>query len=341
MEVSSICNDNGRVVTLLPKAAEYTQQAIVTCNERMQGYISLLERIAATDLRIMIVGEPGTNKQDYAEYVHRLSQRSEKPYIRFDCAATHASQYEEQLFGAVYPSPDGQKVRRGVLEAAGGGTVLLDSVSAVPDAFFAKLERVLESGAIVRRGATEKTAVDVRLLATCGEDLMAVLHKDQRLAMLLQQLSAVRVDVLPLRQRVEDVALLTLYYLQDANTRYGTNKRMGSGLFRAMLAYSWPGNERELRSFVEQTVLVSPGEVLDDPELIRSTARLTASLLPAWKKDVDAAKNGERPLKEQVSEYELMIIRRSISKYGSLRKAAKALQVDPSVLSRKLAAAKE
>ena len=341
MEVSAICNDNGRVVTLSDKALDYTRQAIVTCNERMRDCLSLLENIAATDLRIMIVGEPGSNKQDYAEYVHRLSRRSDKPYIRFDCAATHESQYEERLFGTVRTAPDGQWVRRGVLEAACGGTVLLDSVSTVPEAFYDKMERMLESGTIVRRGGREKTAVDVRLLATCGENLMTVLNKDRRLALLLQQLAAVRVDVLPLRQRVEDVALLTLHYLQDANGRYGSNKRMGSALSREILAYSWPGNERELRSFVEQMVLVSPGEVLDDPALIHSTARLTASLLPVWKKDKDAVKNGERPLKEQVSEYELMIIRRSISKYGSLRKAAKALQVDPSVLSRKLSAAKE
>ena len=115
---------------------------------------------------------------------------------------------------------------------------------------------------------------------------------------------------------------------------------MGSALFREILEYSWPGNERELKSFVEQMVLVSPGEVMDDPALIRSTARLTASLLPEWKRAAAAA-GGERPLRDQVNEYELMIIRRCIGKYGSLRKAAKALQVDPSVLSRKLAAAKE
>jgi DNA-binding NtrC family response regulator len=341
MEISAICHDNGRVVTLSDRAADYTRKAIVTCNEKMLGCLSLLESIAATDLRIMIVGEPGCNKQDYAEYIHRISSRAEKPYIRFDCAATHESQYEERLFGSVRTAPDGQWVRRGALEAASGGTVLLDGASAIPGAFYDKLERMLESGTIVRRGGREKTAVDVRMLATCGEDLMMVLHKDRQLAMLLQQLSAVRVDVLPLRQRKEDVALLTLHYLHEANERYGTNKRMGSALFQEILAYTWPGNERELRSFVEQMVLVSPGEVLDDPTLIRSTARLTASLLPAWKKADDATRGGERSLKEQVNEYEVMIIRRSISKYGSLRKAAKALQVDPSVLSRKLSAAKE
>lgn len=341
MEISAICRDNGRVVTLTDRAMDFTARPIVTCNERMLGSLAVLESVAATQLRILIAGEPGCNKQDYAEYIHRLSARAEKPYIRFDCAATPESRYEERLFGAVTATAEGDRVRPGVLEVAEGGTVLLDGISAVPEAFCEKLERTLESGAIVRRGGREKTAVDVRLLTTCAEDLMLLLHRSRRLAMLLQQLSAVRVDVLPLRQRKEDVALLALHYLQEACERYGVQKRMGSALFREILDYSWPGNERELKSFVEQMVLVSPGEVMDDPGLIRSTARLTASLLPEWKRAADAAHHAERPLREQVNEYELMIIRRCIGKYGSLRKAAKALQVDPSVLSRKLAAAKE
>lgn len=337
MEISAICHDNGRVVTIADRAADFMRQPIVTCNERMCGSLSMLESVAATELRILIAGEPGCNKQDYAEYIHRLSARADKPYLRFDCAATHESRYEERLFGAVMA---GGWVRPGVLEEACGGTVLLDGVSTVPEAFCEKLERMLESGTIVRRGGGERTAVDVRILATCAEDLMSLVHRSRRLAVLLQQLSMVRVDVLPLRQRKEDVALLTLHYLQEACERYGTRKRMGSALFREILEYSWPGNERELKSFVEQMVLVSPGEVMDDPALIRSTARLTASLLPEWKRAAAAA-GGERPLRDQVNEYELMIIRRCIGKYGSLRKAAKALQVDPSVLSRKLAAAKE
>lgn len=337
MEISAICHDNGRVVTIADRAADFMRQPIVTCNERMCGNLSMLESVAATELRILIAGEPGCNKQDYAEYIHRLSARADKPYLRFDCAATHESCYEERLFGAVMA---GGWVRPGVLEEACGGTVLLDGVSTVPEAFCEKLERMLESGTIVRRGGGERTAVDVRILATCAEDLMSLVHRSRRLAVLLQQLSMVRVDVLPLRQRKEDVALLTLHYLQEACERYGTRKRMGSALFREILEYSWPGNERELKSFVEQMVLVSPGEVMDDPALIRSTARLTASLLPEWKRAAAAA-GGERPLRDQVNEYELMIIRRCIGKYGSLRKAAKALQVDPSVLSRKLAAAKE
>ena len=340
MEISAICHDDGRVIALSDRAADFTRQPIVTCNERMRGSLSMLESVAATELRILIAGEPGCNKQDYAEYIHRLSARADKPYLRFDCAATHESRYEERLFGAVTAGGEGGRVRPGVLEEACGGTVLLDGVSTVPEAFCEKLERLLESGTIVRRGSREKTPVDVRILATCAEDLMSLVHRSRRLAVLLQQLSMVRVDVLPLRQRKEDVALLTLHYLQEACERYGTRKRMGSALFREILEYSWPGNERELKSFVEQAVLVSPGEVMDDPALIRGTARLTASLLPEWKRSADAA-GGERPLRDQVNEYELMIIRRCIGKYGSLRKAAKALQVDPSVLSRKLAAAKE
>jgi DNA-binding NtrC family response regulator len=181
--------------------------------------------------------------------------------------------------------------------------------------------------------------VNTRILATCSEDMVSVLRKHQQLAQLLQLAAEVRIEVLPLRSRPEDVALLALHYLDEANSRYGTDKRMGSALFREILAYSWPGNEQQLKNFVEQLVLSAPGQVLDDPELIHNTARLAATLIPAWRRS--SVSTGEKSLKEQVTEYELMIIRQSIAKYGSLRKAAAALKVDPSVLSRKLAAGKE
>ena len=335
MDIATICNDNGRVVRLSEAAIPYTKESIVTCNERMRSRLELLGRIAPTDLRVLITGEPGTNKQDYAEHIHRLSKRAPQPYIRFDCAAVPESRYEERLFGS-----DGeQRVSRGVVEAAAEGTLLLDGLTMVPEAFYDKLERLLERSAIVRRGSRKQVAVNTRILATCSEDMVTILRRDQRLAQLLQLASEVRIEVLPLRSRVEDIALLALYYLEDANGRYGTNKRMGSALFREILAYTWPGNERELKNFIEQMVLSAPGEVLDDPGLIRNTARLTATLVPAWRRGSVVAE--EKSLKEQVSEYELMIIRQSISRHGSLRKAAKALKVDPSVLSRKLAAAKE
>ena len=340
MELSAVYRDNGTVVTLTCEAMACTSRPIVTCSEKMQECVALLESVAPTDLRIMIVGESGTNKQDYAELIHRLSGRANGPYVRFDCAATHASLYEERLFGAG-GGDGGKAVRRGALEKACGGTVLLDGVSMIPDDFLGKIEALLEKGTMVRRGDRYRTKVDVRFLTTCSEDVMAILRKDPRLAQLMQQLASVQIHVLPLRRRVEDVALLSLYYLNEANERYGTSKRMGSVLFREILAYSWPGNERELKSFVERAVLSSRGDVLDDPQMIRDTASLSSSLIPAWKKDSARREREEKSLKEQVSEYELMIIRQSISKYGSLRKAAKALQVDPSVISRKLSAAKE
>lgn len=335
MEVGAICKDNGRVVTLSEAAIPYTKGAIVTCNERMRSRLELLGRVAPTDLRVLITGEPGSNKQDYAEHIHQLSKRSQQPYIRFDCAAVPEERYEERLFG----SAGERRNSEGMVEAAHAGTLLLDGMGMVPEAFYGQLERLLERGTIVRRGERKQTAVNTRILATCSEDVVSILRRDQQLAQLLQMMAEVRIDVLPLRSRPEDVALLTLYYLDDANSRYGTGKRMGSALFREMMAYTWPGNERQLKNFVEQLVLSTPGEVMDDPQLIRNTARLAATLIPTWRRGSVSAE--EKSLKEQVTEYELMIIRQSISRHGSLRKAAKALKVDPSVLSRKLAAAKE
>lgn len=146
------------------------------------------------------------------------------------------------------------------------------------------------------------------------------------------------IEIPPLCRRPEDIALQSLYHMWRVSSRYGSIKRMGSSLFRAIMDYSWPGNERELESFIEQVVLMVPDTVVDDASLIYSTGHLSAAVTRRERAPRQEAVPG-RSLKDMVSEYELMLIQQSIRQHGSLRKAAKALQIAPSALSRKLSAA--
>ena len=314
MEMTAIYNDNGKIVTMRPEALIYTRGGIVTCNSQMREQLAAMDSVAATELRVMIVGEQGTFKDHYAEYIHRKSGRN--PYIRFDCAATRIAQYEQTLFGP-----------RGIVASAAGGTVLMDGVSEIPYPFYERLIEFLEQPG------------DVRILATSSVDLLAVAEKAPSAAKLFRQLGAVQLQILPLRQRQEDIALLAMHYLERANRKYGTDKRMGSRLFQAILAYPWPGNERELERFLDRIVLVCGGEVLADPELLERMTEINETDLAPQRPEPQLQEG--RSLKDMVAEYELMLIHQSIRKYGSLRKAAKALQIAPSALSRKLAAEKE
>lgn len=341
MKLTAVYTDNGKTVALTPAACEYAEGPVVTCSRRMREQIALLEDAALAEQRVIIFGEPGTQKQWYAEYAHGLSGRKDRPYMRFDCAATPAYRCEEVLFGATRGSGFDRWDQKGLLEAADGGTLLLDEISALPMFLYEKVERFLETGTMVRQGSREEISSDVRLLATCSKDLRDLVSRGAETVAFVQRLAPIHIHIPPLRERPEDVALLTLRYLQEANLRSGSEKRMGSALFREILAYSWPGNERELRNFVAQLVMTAEEDVLEDPSMIRSAAQLSAPVqaeeVQEWGDDMGS----EKSLKEMVREYETMLIYQSIRKYGSLRKAAKALQIAPSALSRKLSAARE
>ena len=325
MELSAVCKDNGKTVSLTDAGWEYTKGEFVCCSSRMLEQIAILEDVAGTDLRVLICGGQGTRKQHYAEYLHGLSRRADKPYVRFDCAATHISQYGRELMGSAG--------RKGIIEQCAGGTLLLDSAGNIPEAYHRTMELLLEDGTVIRPDGTA-AQVDVRLLATIDDTPVF----SGSASHLLQRLGAVHIEIPPLCQRPEDIALQALYHMWRVSSRYGSIKRLGSGLFRAILDYPWPGNERELESFIEQVVLMVPDTVVDDASLIHSTGHLSAAVTRR-ERTSRQEKTAGRSLKEMVSEYELMLIQQSIRQHGSLRKAAKALQIAPSALSRKLSAA--
>jgi len=317
MDLNRICHDDGRQVTLLLETAERTRRGVITCSQELERQLAALEQVATTDLWVMITGEPGTQKQRWAEHLHRVS-RLQGDYVRFDCAATPAARFETALFG------DPSRGVPALYTAAARGTLLLDELPATPVRCYPILERFLES-------AREK---QVRVVCTCSRDPAAFVNQEPRAAGLVQMLSPVRIEVSPLRKRKEDVALLALHYLREANKRYGTKKRMGSRLLEAMLGKPWPGNERQLRSFVEQLALTRPEDLLSDPKLLEAAPRLvTAPPAPA--------EEAEPTLRDMVKAYERMVIHQSIRKHGSLRKAALALGVNASQLSRKLSAEKD
>lgn len=317
MDLNKICHDDGRQVTLGPEAADLTARPVITCDPGLQQQLDALEQVAATGLWVMLTGEPGTQKQNWAEHLHRVSGALGE-YVRFDCAATPAARFESALFG------NPQRGIRALFDTAARGTLLLDEITATPVRCYPILERFLES-------ARERR---VRIVCTCSQDPAAFLNREPRAAGLIQKLSAVRIEVSPLRKRREDIALLTLHYLRAANERYGTRKRMGSRLMEAMTAYPWPGNERQLRSFVEQLALAAPDDLLSDSKLLETAGRFTsAPPVPV--------EETEPTLRDMVKAYERMVIHQSIRKHGSLRKAALALGVNASQLSRKLSAEKD
>ncbi len=339
MDISAICKIDGETVLLTQQGLAHSRQPIVTCNKKMLDQIAVLDSVSSTNLSVLVTGESGTIKERYTEYIHEKSKRATKPYLRFDCKATSEATYMMELFGT---KNNGHK-RPGILKAASSGTVLLDGISAIPSDAQKGLIEFIESGIIP--GDRDKTPIfaDVRFLSISNTDIISLISENKYSASLYGALSSVKIEILPLRKRPEDIALLSIIYANSANKKFGLHRSLGKNVFYAMLEYDWPGNEKQLIDLIERLLVMANSDIVNDSELF-------VNLAASYEDVREIPRNGleynimlpeqkNLSLKDMVKKYELMIIRQSIKKHKTLRKAAKALKVAPSSLSRKLAAA--
>jgi two-component system response regulator GlrR len=234
----------------------------------MRAAFALLEKAAPTDTTVLIEGETGTGKEGAAEALHLGSQRRDKALVVVDCASIPAGLIESELFGHEKGSFTGATSRRaGAFEEAEGGTIFLDEIGELPLELQPKLLRVLERREVRRVGGSGTSRIDVRVIAATHRDLrQAVNHREFR-ADLYFRLSVVRITLPPLRERPDDIPLLTAHFLKRMGARPEVSAALQRPEFMAgLLRASWPGNVRELRNFLERCVTLQELQPLDEPQ---------------------------------------------------------------------------
>jgi DNA-binding NtrC family response regulator len=225
-----------------------------------------LERLAETDLTVLIEGETGTGKELAARQLHRLSRRSSRPLVPINCAALSDSLLLSDLFGHVRGAFTGaDRDRAGVFEAAAGGTVLLDEIGDLPLTAQGKLLRVLQEGEVRRVGESLPRKLDVRVLAATHRDLGAMVEKGTYRQDLYYRLKVSALTLPPLRDREGDVLQLAEHFMSHSGQRLTPAAR------HRLLQYPWPGNVRELRNVLQVATALSRNGVVDDLELPRAT----------------------------------------------------------------------
>jgi DNA-binding NtrC family response regulator len=219
----------------------------------------LVERVAPTDATVLITGESGTGKEMVAREFYRRSPRRGHPFIKMNCAAVSENLIESEFFGHERGAFTGATERReGRFELANQGTLLLDEVSEIPLNLQAKLLRVLQEREFERVGGSRTIKVNVRILATSNRDLLSHVEKGDFRQDLYYRLNVFPVHVPPLRDRVEDILLLSEHFLRRFVRKHGVRVTGFSDSARgALLAYRWPGNVRELQNTVERAVILS------------------------------------------------------------------------------------
>ena len=235
-----------------------------------------VEQVAPTDSTVLISGETGTGKELIARAIHDRSPRRDRPLVKVNCAAISAGLVESELFGHVKGAFTGALERRhGRFELADGGTLLLDEVGELPLETQVKLLRVLQEQEFEPVGSSRSVRVNVRVLAATNRDLEQAVRAGRFRADLYYRLAVLPVGVPPLRERREDVPQLAMFFLGRFAKRFGKPvDAISRESLDRFLAYSWPGNIRELQNVIERAVVLAEGPVLElDDALLPATAR--------------------------------------------------------------------
>lgn len=303
-------------VTLRPSLEQAEQFGnFFTINKMMRKTLRLAQRVSPTNLTVLIEGESGTGKELVARLLHNYSPRSNAPFIAINCAAISENLLESELFGHIKGSFTGAiKDRIGKFEAADGGTLFLDEIGELSPALQAKLLRILQEGEVERVGSNKKKKIDVRLLSATNIDIERSIAENLFREDLFYRLNTVRLRLLPLRERPEDIPVLMTHFLKTA--RPGLN--MSTEALQKCSSYPWPGNVRELENICQRlAALIEHDEVKlsDLPEGIKETNHTVALL--------------------SLEETEKKHIQRVLAAASDLSEAAAILKIDPATLWRK------
>lgn len=287
--------DIGQLRTVVDKAAESRRlrgqieelnrrldekfgfEGIIGSSRKLQDVIEMLQRVAPTDARVLITGENGTGKELVAKAIHQNSPRRKKQFYPMNCAGVVENVLDVQLFGSVAGIYTDARDKAGVFEYANGGTLFLDEIGDMPLVTQSKLLRVLETGEFTRVGGNETIKVNVRVLAATNQDLQELIAAGRFRRDLYHRLRIVEVRLPSLRERSQDIPLLTEHFIKYFAKHHEKNiRKLTTAARRQLLAYDWPGNVRELRNAVERMVVVDYDEVLDvddlPPELAENAA---------------------------------------------------------------------
>jgi len=293
IKVGQVFTIGGTVFSLRPfvdvAPPEATTLALI--DPAMTEIDALIERVARTDVSVLILGPTGAGKELVANAVHARSPRASGPFLKVNCAAFSESMVESELFGHEKGAFTGADVERpGLFLSAQGGSVLLDEVGELPPRIQAKLLRVLENREVVRVGGTQPRRIDVRFLAATHRELRDDIDGGAFRADLYHRLNGITLRVPALRDRPRDIIPLAELFLRRATERFAAAEPQLTSAAREKLAgYGWPGNVRELKNTIERAVILARGNVIDADAILIEAApvvRAPVNVVPG-KIDVD------------------------------------------------------
>jgi two-component system, NtrC family, response regulator len=311
-KLADLEGENRRLLELAPRSPI---DGIVAASPQMSRALRTIEKIAPTDVAVLLLGESGTGKEVLAQAIHRLSPRAKKPFVAINCAAIPETLLESELFGHEKGAFTGAvKQTIGKIESANGGTLFLDEIGDVPLAMQVKLLRFLQDQVVERIGGHRPIQVDVRIVCATNQNLDEFMASGKFREDLYYRLNEVRMVIPPLREREGDPILLATYFLKKFNGQFGRKlKGFGSDALAAIATHPWRGNVRELENRVKRGVVMADGSTITAADL-----ELAAAELP----------NGSLDLREARARAERGVVQMALAQTnGNLSRASKLLGI--------------
>ena len=298
-------------------------QTFIASSPAMEHVLHAIAQVAATDANVLILGENGTGKELVARAIHHQSNRAEEPFISVDLGAVPATLFESEMFGHEKGAfTDAKESRIGKFELANKGTLFLDEIGNLSAELQVKILSVLQSRAVSKVGSNKLVNLDVRIICATNAPVYDLVRSGALRQDLFYRIKTVEIKLPPLRERREDIPLLTHYYLEEFSKRYNKNLEIDSSLLQQLSKYPWPGNIRELQHSVERAVILSRDSVLTADDF---------QLVPQY--------NGNDPeIKTfNLSDVERDVIKQALKKCnGNLTRASEELGIGRTTLYRKI-----
>ena len=323
--------ENNQQVDISSRLERLRLKGCIANSASMIRIFEKAKQVANYPTTVLLVGETGVGKEVVASFIHRSSNRSDQPYIKINCSAIPEQLLESELFGYEGGAFTGAKAKGkpGLFELANEGTLLLDEIGDMPAQLQAKLLRVLQENEVRRLGGSRAIPLNVRIISSTNRDLKQKMEEGQFSDALYYRLNVVELNIPPLRQRREDILPLCSYYLSYFCDRYKLEKEFSQEVKEYLMRYDWPGNVRELRNIVENTIVSSLQSTIGLEDLPQ---RMIAA--HSQQNSIQSKTNEVGSMREAIEGLQREVIGNALKQYGSLRKAAKALDMDATTLYR-------
>lgn len=315
---------------------EKTMMEDFVCRSKVMGQVlEEMMKVSRYDCNVIIFGDTGVGKEKAANIIQKNSTRKMQPFVKINCGAISPSLIESEFFGYEKGAFTGASAggKKGYFELANNGVIFLDEIGELPLEMQAKLLRAIQDGEFYRVGGTSPVKTNVRIISATNKDLEKLVEEGSFRRDLYYRLNVVPIRIPSLAERTDDIPALVSHFLEKYGQKFGVKREIDDNAIEYLKQQQWPGNIRELENMVQRLIISSQGETITLMDVVKEKHGELFEYLPD--EETDEVQQSEINLQKAVEEYECGLIKYAYEKYGSTRKAAKAIGISQTQMVRK------